>query len=145
MSRKHRLDPILQHAGTQQDEAAKRLAGILAQKKQAEEQLEQLKSYRQEYKKVQLQAQGHSVGELQNHQAFISKLGQAIEQQEKELKRLEGDVAQHITFWQQSKTRCDALDNLIQKHHQRTLQKEARAEQKEMDEFAGRLARHKQR
>ncbi|MGV6859390.1 MAG: flagellar export protein FliJ [bacterium] len=144
MSRKHRLDPILQHAETQQDTAAKNLAAALAQKKQAEEQLQQLLGYRHDYKKIQLQSQGHSIEELQNHQGFISKLGQAIEQQEREIERLERNVAQHIAYWQQAKTRSDGLDQLIQKHHRQSEQKEARAEQKEMDEFAGRMGRNRQ-
>ncbi len=138
MPRKHRLDTIVHHAGTQQDNAARALANILQQKKAAEEQLKQLRDYQQDYKEVQLKARGHSVRELQNHQVFITKLGLAIEQQEATLNAIEGNITQYTTYWQQSKTRVDALSQLVNKQNIHQQIKENRREQQEMDELSTR-------
>lgn len=138
MSRQNRLDPILHHAETQQQDAAKRLSNLLQQQRAAEQQLQQLTSYRKEYAAVQLNGAGQSIEELQNHQTFIVQLGKAIEQQEMVLIQLQRQVEQHKTYWQQAKTRCDALSGLIDKQALKALQKENYREQKETDELSSR-------
>lgn len=138
MTRKNRLDPVLHHAETQQQEAAKRLSQLLQQEKAAQAQLNQLMHYRQEYASAQLNSVGHTVQELQNQQSFVTQLGKAIEQQDMQLKHIQGQVVQHKTYWQQAKTRCDALSGLIDKQAQYEIRKELHREQKETDELSSR-------
>lgn len=138
MARKHRLDPVLHHAETQQQDAAKQLSLLLQQQRADEHQLEQLENYKREYSAAQLNRAGHSIQDLQNQQTFVTQLGKAIEQQKLQLEQIKRQVIQHKTFWQQAKTRCDALSGLIDKKALQEQQRENYREQKETDELSSR-------
>lgn len=138
MPRKNRLDPVLHHAETQQQEAAKRLSELLQQQRASEEQLRQLLGYRQEYAAAGVNQQSRSVQDLQNQQSFVNQLGKAIEAQQLQVDQIQRQVEQHKTYWQQAKTRCDALSGLIDKQAQNEIRKELYREQKETDEISSR-------
>lgn len=137
---KNRLDPILHHASSQQQDLAQRLSQTLRSLRDAEAQLEQLLQYRSEYGTVQPGGSSFSVENLHNQQLFINQVNKAIEQQELVIQQLKGQVQQQQVFWQQAKTRSDAIGDLIDKQSLKQQQREETREQKENDERSGRIS-----
>lgn len=135
---KHRLDPVLHHANTQQQDLAQRLSSSLQQLRDSESQLEQLLKYRDEYSSKQTGGNAFSVQDLHNQQLFINQVNKAIEQQQQNIDNARRQVQQEKLFWQQSKTRCDAIDELIQKQSKKHKQRAEYREQKENDELNNR-------
>ena len=135
---KNRLDPILHHANTQQQDQAQRLSTTLKTLRDAEAQLQQLLQYREEYSSRQTGGNAFSVEDLHNQQLFINQVNKAIEQQQHNIEHLSRQSQQQRIFWQQSKTRADAIDELIQKQANQARKREEYREQKENDEFNNR-------
>lgn len=122
------------------DEATRLLGQARTAWRQAQEQLEQLIGYEQEYRQ-QFQhslAKGMTCSDMLNFNIFIENLDAAIRLRRQEVLRREQTVQQIVTSWQQKKRRLNAFEILVERaenQHQKQLN---RLDQKLMDEFAQR-------
>ena len=79
-------------------------------------------------------AQGMSVGQLQEYRAFLGKLDDAIEQQEKVVAASVATHSTHRNDWKQKRTRTQALGKVVERYRKEEVKLADRNEQKENDE-----------
>jgi flagellar FliJ protein len=138
MPRRFPLQPLVEYTENQTDDAAKRLALLKARWQGAEDKLQQLFLYRQEYqgRLAQASQRGMSVTALLDYRAFLAKLETAIEQQQEEVARCQADWERGKEDWLAQRRKLKAYQTLEQRHHAREAKREAKQEQKEQDESA---------
>lgn len=128
-----RLKPILGIAIRQQEEKEAKLANALRLKRQAEQQLLQLKNYRNEYHNDLASSNNVNISQLINKQRFISQLDLAISAQNEKTLNINSAANQQRQDWHQAKNKRDALENLMEKRLEILRKKLERAEQIELD------------
>ncbi len=143
MAQKFNLQTVLDLMQERADDATRELGRLLAAEKGEEEKLELLQQYRDEYsQRFRTAAQnGLSTREWHNYQVFIDRLDQAIEQQKKAVSTSKEHTAAGQGHWQEQNIKLKAFDTLSQRFHSREAQREAKQEQKIIDEFAARRRR----
>ncbi|WP_028455146.1 flagellar export protein FliJ [Chitinilyticum litopenaei] len=109
----------------------------------AQGKLDQLDQFRTEYRaRLAGQSQGGmTVAQWRDYQLFLAKLDAACEQQQKEISRLLQLYEQSRTAWQECERKVNAFETLQLRHEQKELQREAKYEQKLLDEFNSRRER----
>lgn len=101
-------------------------------------QLSDLESYREEYR-AQLQQQGESgfsAAKLNQLQAFLAKLNEAIAQQQRVVQQLRKQREQRRQQWLGTRSRAQALGKVVERYRSDEDEQDARKEQKEMDEMS---------
>lgn len=138
MTRSRRMEPVARVAAHREQDAAK----ILAEQQEAlagqRAQLAELKQYRIEYV-AQFQERaggGVNASALQDYRQFMAKLDQAIQQQEMVIERQELEVEQHRLRWLELRTRCNAMDKVVERFRSEERRAAERREQLEMDDRA---------
>lgn len=106
-------------------------------------QLDELKSYEQEYQQLMQETvirEGMSVVNLIAHSAFIDSLNNVVKQHASHVADCQASVDRTMQVWRQNKQRLNAFETL--KHRADSVRdlKESRQEQKMMDEFAQRAS-----
>jgi flagellar FliJ protein len=130
-SRSDRLQPAVDQAQRRQKDALQRLAEQQQKLAHGEQQLEELRRYRRDYR---LGDGGLTVSALLNRQQFVERIDQAIVQQERLLERLQRQVDAARQRWLQAHARENALDNVVERFREQERQREERLEQAEVDE-----------
>ncbi|HEX5353508.1 MAG TPA: flagellar export protein FliJ [Rhodanobacteraceae bacterium] len=134
--RSQRLQRVADIAGRHTDEAAnimgERMRGLDAAKRQ----LQELQQFRRDYAQqpTPCRESGVSVAELMNRQRFVTRIDQAIAQQQREIEERERYLAQARVAWLESHSRSTALDTVTQRYRSREQASEERAEQAAVDE-----------
>lgn len=108
--------------------------------------LEQLENYEHEYRQQLQQTiadKGISVISLLTRQRFIESLSRVVHQQEKHVSGCQFSVDKVLSTWQKEKQRLNAFETLKSRAEAQQQLKEARQEQKMMDEFARRASQRK--
>jgi flagellar FliJ protein len=138
MTKRFHLQPLVEHTQNQTDDAAKRLALLKGYWQAAEDKLQQLIAYREEYQgRMARSAQGGmSVSTLRDYQVFLAKIDQAIGQQKEEIVRCQENWEAGKEAWLAQRRKLKAYQTLEQRHHARENRREAKQEQKEQDESA---------
>lgn len=137
-----RLKPLRDLAESRENEAA---ALFAKQKKALEQQEQRLSDLRQYQAEYQAQMQGAmSPSLLRNRQEFISKLGQAVQQQLAEVERFRSAYERQRQHWVDARGESRVLDKLEANYVEQERARGARREQWEMDELAARLHREAQ-
>ena len=136
MSPSKRLKPVQQVAANREQKAARSMGRARANLAQEEAKLAQLRQYHQEYlaRFQEASAQGMSVGQLQEYRAFLGKLDDAIEQQEKVVAASVATHSTHRNDWKQKRTRTQALGKVVERYRKEEVKLADRNEQKENDE-----------
>lgn len=131
MRRSQRLDPVLAVARKRCRDGLQALAYV--QNKLTEEQgrLEQLERARAEYRsdKESFSNQSVNVQTLQSFRQFKHNVEQAIEQQKRQIRAVQGQVSEVRSHWQQ----LDARSKSLEKTRQRLQSQEAAAESRRDD------------
>lgn len=137
------LDMLIGLAKDSTDEAARELGRLSAERNNAEQQLNMLQDYRQDYlQRMQTAMQsGMSAADCHNYQRFIATLDDAIGQQRHVLLPVEAPVVQVRLNWQQQKRKLNSFDTLAQRESRTQALLEARREQRVNDEYSARLVR----
>jgi len=101
-------------------------------------QLEQLLQYKADYETslAERGSEGMEAGRLRDYRAFLAKLNAAIEQQQRELAEVEGELQSKQAHWIASTKRTRALDQLVDERQREELRVRDKAEQKRADEEA---------
>ena len=139
--RAQRLLPVIEMAQTAEQEAAGKLRQYKTALQQAQQQLQSLEQYRDDYQQqwINKGQVGVSGQWLMNYQRFLSQLEVAIEQQQKSLVWHENNVRSSPAVWQQTYARLEGLRKLVQRYREEAQKTADKQEQKLLDEMAQRL------
>lgn len=134
------LDTLIELASKETDEAAKRLGRAIRNGEDANQKLQLLLQYRDEYMKRFENAlrSGLSAAGYRNFQLFLDKLDEAINGQRRVLQDAQRRVDTERGSWQNSERKRMSYDTLATRALKTQQLKEARRDQKQTDEFAAR-------
>ncbi|MGH8157241.1 MAG: flagellar export protein FliJ [Rhodanobacter sp.] len=131
-SRATQLQPAVEQARQRSEDALAQMATQQQRLAKAEQQLDELQRYRQEY--AATGGDAVSVGALLNRQKFVERIDQAIMQQGTEIARLRRQFEQVRDRWHQAHVRESALDSVVERYREQERKAEDRHEQAEVDE-----------
>lgn len=135
------LQPLVDLAEERSQAAAQALAKFKLAWQEAENRLQQLQGYLQEYQvRLQQQAEsGFSISQWRDYQAFMGKLELAIKAQAEEVARCRARWELGQAEWQARERESKAYQTLRQRHDQAERKTEERLDQRQQDEFARNL------
>lgn len=133
------LKTVARVVGNEEREMARRMGDCRVNMEKDEQQLLSLEQYRNQY----LEA-FHGAGsrclkpvQLQDYRIFLSRLDQAIDQQQQALRQSREAFEDLQLRWLKLHGENKALQKLITRRRLRSMAERARGEQKELDERAG--------
>ncbi|OWY39533.1 flagellar export protein FliJ [Xenophilus sp. AP218F] len=123
-----------------QKAAAERMGLAQARLTEARSRLEQLDGFRAEYRHrlTAGASQGMGIAQYQDFRRFLTRLDDAMQQQQLEVERCMQRFLLEKQAWQQEYKKLKAYEKLLERESERALKKQARAQQKMTDEFATR-------
>lgn len=133
-ARAKQLQPAVEQARQHSEDALAQLAAQQQLLAKSEQQLEELRRYRQEYAAAGESAS--TVGALLNRQKFVERIDQAIAQQTVEIARVQRQFEHVRSRWHQAHAREGALDSVIERYREQERVAEDRREQSDSDERA---------
>jgi flagellar FliJ protein len=142
MASTQQLETLIDLARRETDDAAKRLGAALKAAADAEEKLNMLVGYRDEYGRRfdASQQQGITPMAYRNFQAFMEKLDTAIKGQQEVVRHSKARGDQEKQLWQDAERKRMSYSTLRDRAAAQELKKEAKRDQKAMDEHASRQA-----
>lgn len=137
------LTTLIELAQRDTDDAAKRLGAALTAVDEAEQKLQMLLGYRDDYANRLDQAQMAGITPFAYHNfvAFLAKLDNAINGQQEVLKHARYKSALEKTRWQESERKRLSYRTLNERAASAALQIENKRDQKMMDDHAARTVR----
>lgn len=130
-SRADRLQPVVNLAADKAEDASRVMATHQRVLAEAENQLLELRKYRNEYAEMPA---GIGVTALLNRQQFLLKIDMAIVQQLGEVQRREQAVDSARQQWSDARGRAKALDSVTTKYREEERKSQDRHEQEQADE-----------
>jgi flagellar FliJ protein len=139
------LDTLIELATKQTDEAAKRLGRAIRASEDAEQKLQLLMQYRDDYtaRFHASLASGLSPAGYRNFQLFLDKLEDAIKGQQKAVEDTHKRISNERSTWQGSERKRMSYDTLATRAEKAQQLKESKRDQKQTDEFAARQLLYK--
>ncbi|UGQ45214.1 flagellar export protein FliJ [Massilia endophytica] len=139
------LETLIDLARRETDDAAKRLGAALKAVQDAEEKLNMLIGYRDEYARrfEASQQAGITPMAYRNFQAFMEKLDSAIHGQQEVLRHTQKRGELEKTNWQAAERKRMSYTTLLDREEAKLQKLEAKRDQKAMDEHAARQAFYK--
>jgi flagellar FliJ protein len=137
------LDTLIELAQRDSDDAAKRLGVALKSAEEAEQKLQMLLGYRQDYadRLDQAQMNGITPFAYANFVAFVGKLDNAINGQQEVLKHAKYKSELEKATWQESERKRLSYRTLNDRAAAEALKIENKRDQKMMDDHAARTVR----
>ncbi|HET7312732.1 flagellar export protein FliJ [Salinisphaera sp.] len=137
------LDALIELATEKRDAAAIALGNLQSEYARNQSQLDALVAYRAEYgeRLARAMADGLSMHQLDNDQRFLAALDGAVAQQERLVAAIRNRLADGKTRWQDRQRRLKSFDTLAKRRRAGEARQEARREQRDNDEAAGRTSR----
>ncbi len=140
MKRSQRLEPVVKVAENREQQAARSLGDSQSALKQAQQRLDELKNYREEY--IQRfhanGAVGMSAVQMGDYRLFLSNLSRAIEQQTGLVQQAAAVVEQQRQQWFTHRGKVKMLGNVVSRFQTEEQRVVDRKEQLEQDECAQR-------
>lgn len=142
MATQSALNTLIELAQRNTDDAAKRLGMALKAVEEAEQKLQMLLGYRDDYarKLDAAQVAGISPASYHNFVAFMAKLDNAINGQREVLKHAQYKSGKEKEAWQECERKRLSFTTLSQRAAEEALRLENKRDQKLMDEHAARQA-----
>lgn len=136
MTRSERMDPVLKVAAHREKDAARRMGQTQQRLQQQQERLRELVGYRDEYnlKFQQTCSAGMDVKQLQEYRLFLSRLNDAIRQQQQVVAKAERELEHARNVWLGTRTRSQALDKVRERFVDAERREADRREQADLDE-----------
>jgi flagellar protein FliJ len=136
MSPTQRLQLVQRVTDEKERQHAQRLAQSRARVTQCEAKLKELQGYHAGYIKDfdKRAASGIKGSGIREFQAFLAKLGEAIQQQEELLEKAKTDSESERTHWQGAAQRSQIMDKVVDRHTARENQARDRRDQRESDD-----------
>lgn len=141
------LDTLIELAQNNADQAAKQLQQLNGTRRDAEQQLNMLKTYRQDYAERLQKAteDGISASNYHNFRQFIATLDEAISQQNKILVQIGVKLESGRKSWYDEKRRLNSYATLLSRHAQQRTIRDNRKEQRDNDEISARQLRRSEK
>ena len=138
------LETLIELAQRDSDAAAKRLGAALKAVEEAEQKLQMLLGYRQDYadRLDQAQMAGITPFAYANFVAFVGKLDNAINGQREVVKHAQYKSELEKKAWQESERKRLSYRTLTERAAAEALRTENKRDQKMMDDHAARTARY---
>lgn len=136
MTRSKRMQPVLEVAARREQEAAKRLGDSQQRQQMAEQRLQELIHYRDDYARQFNDGGSLTAARLQDYRIFLDRLNQAIEQQRLLVQRAIQDCEAQRRRWVEVHGRNQALDKVVSRYRSEERTQEDLREQKESDEHS---------
>lgn len=136
MAQRLPLDTLSELARNKADDSAKRLGVLQRADLTAKQKLQLLVEYREDYQR-QLQVrmtEGVATAHVRNHQAFLTTLDGAIEQQRAIVEQAAGRLDVGRRDWQDHKRRQNSFDTLSERTRRQEMLIQAKREQRDSDE-----------
>jgi len=139
------MQPVARHAEQKEQDAVRLFVEAQRVLEAAEQQLQQMFSYRQEYsqKLLDVETEGLSAQRLRDHQSFVAKVGQTIEQLHLDIENKKQQCEMQKQAWLKCRGRSHALNSVVEKYKLEEFKQQERLEQKEQDEHASRVVTQK--
>ncbi|GAB3425025.1 flagellar export protein FliJ [Massilia agilis] len=139
------LDTLTELAQRESDEAAKRVGAARRAVEEAQQKLQMLLGYRDEYAQRLDAAQmaGITPHAYHNFVAFVGKLDHAIAGQQEVLRHAEARIALEQKAWQQCERKRLSYRTLSERAAREALRVENKRDQKLMDDHAARTVYYK--
>jgi len=136
MNRAKRLAPVQDVVEAAERRLAQSLADLQRRVAEAESKLLELERYRGEYQHGFTQRAGGGIGvaQLRDYQAFLSRLSEAIRQQQSVLQRTCSDRDAEQQRWQQAARRVKAVDHVVDQWQAEERRATEQREQRETDD-----------
>jgi flagellar protein FliJ len=140
MKRAQRLETVDRLVRDKEQECALRAAGAQARLTDAESRAHELRRYLGEYRQAfeQRARSGMRVTGVRDYQAFITRIGEAVRQQETLVQQLTVECERARTQWRHAAVRKSGVGRLIARVRAEARVQEERAVQQEQDERAQR-------
>lgn len=147
MSKNFTLKPLMELAQHHKEAATRELGQRNKVEHDAQEKLEMLKRYRNEYQTRLQEATRNGIDPLalRNFQQFIDKLDEAIFQQRRVLEQSRVSVAQGRSEFDSTQRRLKSYTTLHDRHLEEQKKAVAKSEQNALDEHTGRFAAYRMR
>jgi flagellar export protein FliJ len=141
MKRSKRFEPIRDIASTSATDLSRAMGEAGRRAADLERQLEQLKTYRDEYVKNSIQDDGTmDAVKLQNYRSFLGRLGDAIRQQLTLLDRARAEFENRRLEWSAKRIEAESLGRAIDRFRSEELRDAERREQRDGDDAAMRIS-----
>lgn len=142
MNAMHSLINLLAHAERERDAALSTMRRFQIEQRNARAQAEQLEGYRRDYEQRWSREFSHSgtMSIVQCYQGFVTRLGQAIEQQTQIAQLSAQRLANAEAVWREAELRVASISKLIDRRNLMLRDQENRREQKQLDDQATRIA-----
>lgn len=139
--RSKRMQPVAKYADQKEQDAVRLFVEAQQVLGAAEQQLKQILSYREEYSERLLHsgAGDFSSQRLRDHQSFVARVGQTIEQLNIDIQNKKHQCEIQKQAWLKSRGRSYALNSVVDKYKQEEFRQQEKLEQKEQDEHASRV------
>jgi flagellar protein FliJ len=138
MTRSERLGVVQQATSHTEREHAERVALAERYVVEMEEKLAALERYRKEYEDGFAKRAGAGLGvtEVRDYQAFLSRLGEALEQQRQVVEKARASHEIAIVAWREAAKRAHVVDTLAERWQVEESRAEERRDQRDSDELS---------
>lgn len=141
MMKSKRFEPIREIASTSAKDLSRAMGDAGRKVAELERQIEQLKSYRDEYVRNSTQATGTmDAVKLQNYRSFLDRLGEALRQQLLALDSARVEYENRRVLWSEKRIEAESLGRAVDRFRKEEQHAADRREQREGDDAAMRLS-----
>jgi flagellar protein FliJ len=136
-----RFEPIQEIASNSANELSRAMADAGRRVADLERQLEQLKTYRDEYVRNSTEGRGAmDAVKLQNYRSFLERLGEALRQHLKNLDAARAEFEKRRARWSEKRIEAESLSRVVERFRNEERHAADRREQREGDDAAMRIA-----
>lgn len=139
MTRSKRMQSVVEVTANREREAARRLGDAQKRVEAAEQRLQELLLYRDDYTQQFANGASLTAARLQDYRIFLGRLNQAVDQQLQLLERARQDCEAQRRRWMDIHTRTQALDKVVSRYRDEERSDNERREQKESDQHTQNL------
>jgi flagellar protein FliJ len=141
MMKSKRFEPIREIASTSANNLSRAMGDAGRKVQDLERQLEQLRSYRDEYVRNSTQANGTmDAVKLQNYRSFLGRLGDALRQHIKSLDAARLEFERRRAQWSEKRIEAESLNKVVDRLRKEEQHVADRREQRDGDDAAMRVA-----
>jgi len=138
MTRSERLGVVQNATSHTEREHAERVAQAERHVVEMEDKLAALEKYRKEYEVGFASRAGAGLGvtAVRDFQAFLARLGEALEQQRQAVEKARAAHEAAIVLWREAAKRAHVVDTLAERWQQEESRAESRRDQRDSDELS---------
>jgi flagellar export protein FliJ len=137
MMKSKRFEPIQEIASTRAVDLSRAMGEAGRKVADIESQLEQLKTYRDEYVRNSTQsAAAMDAVKMQNYRSFLDRLGEALRQHMKSLETARAEYERRRALWSEKRVEAESLSRVVDRFRKEEQHVADQREQREGDDAA---------